>query len=287
LHLLLTNSRELSLYLARNLSYESVCRSGAPQNNETTGTTVNMIRSLATIGRYFFAITMIVFGLQQCAFAVLRSGQIFGPPWIVRNPFLVGVIGIVLVFGGLSIVIQFRARLGAQLLASGLLVYVIAIYLPRMVGSPRNPGFWTSAAELLCLAGAAFVAAGMASQTQVSEQSRSLINTGRFLYALPLVVFAAQHFMYAQFVATLVPAWIPARLFWACFVGAAFIAASLSIIFKIKNSLAAALLGLMFFLWVVIVHAPRIAMASHNANEWTSGLVALAMSGGALMITRG
>jgi uncharacterized membrane protein YphA (DoxX/SURF4 family) len=119
-----------------------------------------MIRSLATIGRYFFAITMIVFGLQQCAFAVLRSGQIFGPPWIVRNPFLVLVIGIVLVFGGLSIVVQFRARLGAQLLASMMLVYVIAIYLPRMVGNPRNPGFWTSAAELLCLAGAAFVAAG-------------------------------------------------------------------------------------------------------------------------------
>jgi uncharacterized membrane protein YphA (DoxX/SURF4 family) len=248
-----------------------------------------MIRSLATIGRCFFAITMIVFGLQQCAFAVLRTGQIFGPPWIVRNPLLVGVIGTVLVLAGLSIAIQYKARLGAQFLASVMLVYVIAIYLPRIVGSPRNPGFWTSAAELLCLAGAAFVAAGMASQgpeAKTSEQSRALINTGRFLYALPLVVFAAQHFMYAQFVATLVPAWIPARLFWACFVGAAFIAASLSIIFKIKNSLAAVLLGLMFFLWVVIVHAPRIALASHSANEWTSGLVALAMSGGALMMTR-
>ncbi|HEY3768527.1 MAG TPA: hypothetical protein VGN44_07635 [Candidatus Angelobacter sp.] len=245
-----------------------------------------MIRSLATIGRCFFAITMIVFGLQQCAFAVLRSGQIFGPPWIVRNPFLIGVIGIVLVLAGLSIAIQYKARLGAQFLASVLLVYVIAIYLPRIIGSPRNPGFWTSAAELLCLAGAAFVAAGASqgTQAQASEQSRALINTGRFLYALPLVVFAAQHFMYAQFVAMLVPAWIPARLFWACFVGAAFIAASLSIIFKIKSSLAAALLGLMFFLWVVIVHAPRIALASHSANEWTSGLVALAMSGGAFMM---
>jgi hypothetical protein len=27
-------------------------------------------------------------------------------------------------------------------------------------------------------------------------------------------------------------------------------------------------------------------LAFHNANEWTSGLVALAMSGGALMITK-
>ncbi|HLK53171.1 MAG TPA: hypothetical protein VKU42_06930, partial [Candidatus Angelobacter sp.] len=224
----------------------------------------------------------------QCAFAILRTGQIFGPPWIVRNPFLVGVIGAVLVLTGLGVVFQYKARLSAQIMAIVILIYVAAIYLPRMAGSPRNPGFWTSAAELVCLAGAAFVAAGIApaqdKQLQISDQSRSLINTGRVLYALPLIVFAVQHFMYAQFVATLVPAWIPARLFWACFVGAAFIAASLSIIFKIKSSLAASLLGLMFFLWVVIVHAPRIALASHNANEWTSGLIALAMSGGAWLM---
>lgn len=67
--------------------------------------------------------------------------------------------------------------------------------------------------------------------------------------------------------------------------GAAFFAASISLMAKIKAFLAAALLGLMFFLWVVIVHAPRIALALHNANEWTSGLVALAMSGGALLLT--
>lgn len=69
------------------------------------------------------------------------------------------------------------------------------------------------------------------------------------------------------------------------FVGAAFFASSISLLAKIKAFLAAALLGLMFFLWVVIVHAPRIALAPHNANEWTSGLVALAMSGGVLLLT--
>lgn len=105
------------------------------------------------------------------------------------------------------------------------------------------------------------------------------------MYALPLIVFGIQHFMYARFVATLVPAWIPARLFWNYFVGAAFFTASISLMVKIKAFLAAALLGLMFFLWVVIVHAPRIALAPHNVNEWTSGLVTLAMSGGALLLT--
>ena len=35
--------------------------------------------------------------------------------------------------------------------------------------------------------------------------------------------------------------------------------------------------------FVLIVHAPRIVGALHNANEWTSGFVALAMSGGGLV----
>jgi hypothetical protein len=32
----------------------------------------------------------------------------------------------------------------------------------------------------------------------------------------------------------------------------------------------------MLFMWVIIVHAPRIVPAMHNPDEWTSGLVALA-----------
>jgi hypothetical protein len=28
----------------------------------------------------------------------------------------------------------------------------------------------------------------------------------------------------------------------------------------------------MFFLWVVLVHAPRVAAAPHNGNEWNSVL---------------
>jgi uncharacterized membrane protein len=239
--------------------------------------------SLTALGRYFLAFTVVVFGIQHCAYALLRTGDIFGPPWIVRNPITVGALGLVLAVTGLGIAFQYQPRISAQILAGVLLVYVAAIYLPRIVGSPRNPGFWTSTAELISLAGAAFVASGIGSP---SRPANSSVNLGRVLYALPLIVFALQHFMYARFVATLVPAWIPARLFWACFVGAAFIAAAASIILKIKDSLAASLLGLMFFLWVVIVHAPRIALAPHNANEWTSGLIALAMSGGAWLMVR-
>jgi len=92
-------------------------------------------------------------------------------------------------------------------------------------------------------------------------------------------VFAVQHFIYAGFVATLVPAWIPERLFWAYFTGVAFVAAALSFAAGKMLRLAGILLGSMFLIWVVILHAPRVAGAMRNGDEVTSLFVCLAMSG--------
>ena len=43
----------------------------------------------------------------------------------------------------------------------------------------------------------------------------------------------------------------------------------------------------MFFLWVFVVHLPRVAASPHDGKEWTSALVALAMCGGAWLMSSG
>ena len=115
------------------------------------------------------------------------------------------------------------------------------------------------------------------------EKSQPL---GRIFIAVSLVVFGVQHFMYAGFVAGLVPAWMPGRLFWAYFVGVAFFAAVAGILYQRLARPAATLLGVMFFLFVVLLHIPRIAAHPSDGNEWTSGFVALAMCGGAWVLAR-
>src|SRR5712692_7249311 len=107
---------------------------------------------------------------------------------------------------------------------------------------------------------------------------------GRIFVAISLVVFGVQHFIYGGFVATLVPAFMPGRLFWAYFVGVAFFAAAACILYKLMARPAATMLGVMFFLFLVLLHIPRIIGNSSNGNEWTSGFVALAMCGGAWVI---
>jgi uncharacterized membrane protein YphA (DoxX/SURF4 family) len=113
------------------------------------------------------------------------------------------------------------------------------------------------------------------------EKSQTL---GRVFVAISLIVFGIQHFMYGGFVAGLVPAFMPGRLFWAYFVGVAFFAAAAGILYKLLARPAATMLGMMFFLFVVLLHIPRIIGNSNNGNEWTSGFVALAMCGGAWIL---
>ena len=106
-----------------------------------------------------------------------------------------------------------------------------------------------------------------------------LIWPGLFLIAVSMAIFGVDHVIVDRYVATLIPSWIPWHLFWVYFTALGFIAAGVSVVSRKYLRLSGVMLGLMFFLWVVLVHAPRIARSPHNGNEWNSGFVCLAMSG--------
>ena len=227
---------------------------------------------LARLGRLLFAIAMAAFGFQYLGHALLAT-PVPGPPWSPGRPLWAYAAAMVLIIVAAAyIAIAKKMRLAAALLAIVLLLRALVVFAPRLVAHIHDPGPWTSGFEILAMCGAALVLAG------------TLVWLGRILFAVPLLVFGAQHFLYARFVATLVPAWIPWHLFWAIFVGVAFVAAGLSILARQRAGLAATLLGLMFFLWVFVVHLPRVVAASQNGNEWTSMFVALAMCGGAWVV---
>jgi uncharacterized membrane protein YphA (DoxX/SURF4 family) len=222
-------------------------------------------------GHIFFAIAFMFFGLQHFLYVVAAHGPVAGPPWILGRPLWAAVMGAFLLLVGALLATKRMTQFAASLLAAVFFLYVIFLYVPGLIRNLHDAGRWTSAAELTCLCGAALVLAGLGS-------------VGRVFYGVPLIVFGIQHFLYAQFISTLIPVWIPRHLFWAYFVGTAFIAAAVSIATKGQAPLAAILLGAMFFSWVIIVHAPRVAVHLRNGNEWTSAFIALAMCGGAWIV---
>jgi uncharacterized membrane protein len=195
---------------------------------------------------------------------------------------LLACVGFIL--AGVSIVTSKVARLVSVLLGAVMLLYGLLRHVPELMKHLHDPSHWTVVFEIVAMGGGAWVLARSFPADGKKYQPSDitvwkLANAGRFLIAISLLVFAVQHFMYAGFVATLVPSWIPAHLFWAYFTGGAFIASALAIAANKVMRLTGMLLGSMFLLWVVVLHAPRVAAALHNGNEVTSLFVALAMSG--------
>ncbi len=108
-----------------------------------------------------------------------------------------------------------------------------------------------------------------------------LMPFGRLFFAIPLAVFAAEHFTIGKFMAPMVPSWIPFHVFWIYLVGIALVGAALSIIFKKYSKLAATLLGIMILLFVVLLHIPRVLANPRDRISWAVALRDLAFSGGA------
>jgi uncharacterized membrane protein len=96
-----------------------------------------------------------------------------------------------------------------------------------------------------------------------------IVSIGPMLLAIAMAIFGADHFIAAAFVAKGVPSWIPGHLFWAYFVGAALIAAALSLATKIQPHLSAALLGMMIFIFVLTIHLPSCFATPYDKTRLT------------------
>ena len=107
-----------------------------------------------------------------------------------------------------------------------------------------------------------------------------IVALSNLCFAIPLAVFGAQHLSGARFVMLAVPSYMPWRLFWAYFVGFALLAASLSIATKIQVRWSGLLFGIMMFLFVAMVHIPRVLANPRDRIAWAIVFREMSFAGG-------
>ena len=143
-----------------------------------------------------------------------------------------------------------------------------------------GPAFWMSAAGLALLVIGLLAAKNDIARARGLDRIVALTN---LCFATPLAMFGAEHFALGGNMIGLVPTYMPARLFWIYFVGAALIVTALSIATKTQVRWSGLLFAIMMFLFVAMIHLPG-AIKSGDRIVWTVVIREMSFGGGGLVL---
>ncbi len=195
------------------------------------------------------------------------------PSTIARfNGILLGALSVAL------LVKRFKMT-SAAILAAYCSAWLIAAHIPQIVLGSFEITRLVSLMEV-----ASIVAALLILAFGGYDRSASLTRFGSIVFGCMLLLFAAVHFQYHDFIASMIPAWIPFAMVWPWLTASANLAAGLSFLTGVRTSICGALLGTMYISWVPIVHLPRIIAAPTNVEEWTACALAMTLAGAAWLV---
>jgi len=103
----------------------------------------------------------------------------------------------------------------------------------------------------------------------------------RILFAIPILFFGINHFMNADMMSSMIPAWMPAKLFLNYVAGGGLVLAAVAIITQISARLACLLLAVELLIFVLTMHIPT--MMDGDPMGMISALKDTALIGGCLV----
>ena len=251
------------------------------------------MRNLSHIGRVFYGIAIAVLGILTIYYSdfpyMMLPPNHYSIPGHVMATY---VLGAILSLAGICIVFEKKIRPVSLTLGIILLLIFCFYFIPyQFISNPNYMHFgeWENAAKELALAAGALVIADCFPGKNIKSFGsflEKLISLGAIFYAITILSFGIDHFLFAHEASDYVPAWIPYHLFWMYVTGTALLGSSIAIMLKIKIHLFATLLGAMTFTWFVILHVPRVISSPRAdlSSEIASAFLALAYSGTAFVI---
>jgi uncharacterized membrane protein len=246
------------------------------------------LNRLIPAGRLLFAAGLIALAVEHFLFRTFVVGR--APPWPASWPggavwaYLSGLVMLATVIG---IVTGKRARTFCLTAAALVFLWALLRHIPVIAGASLLGGGWTPAGKSLVFTGG-FLAIAATFPAEPNRPgfvntTRGFILAGRLSLGYFLLTSGIQHFMFLEFVASLMPPWFPGNpVFWAQFAGVCLIAGGLGMWIPRTAGLAALLAGCMVFSWVFLVHIPRLGVGGRS--DEIAVFEALAFSGIAFVI---
>lgn len=243
------------------------------------------------LGRAILAVASVALAVWSFAFGHFAVQSL--PDWMPwREPWVYGS-ALVLLVAGIGLCFS-RTALPSVLAFGACQAVGAAICVPGIASQPRSIGAWYPLCEALTsLVGAWVLYALLRRQSQESAAGMATEHAMRLalvLFGLTCVFYGWSHFLYADYTASMVPAWLPGHLPVAYFTGAAHIAAGVAIVFGILPGLAATLEATMMSLFGLLVWVPsfftvpRPTWARQPPNQWSELVVNVALAAAAWIV---
>jgi uncharacterized membrane protein len=238
-------------------------------------------------GLILFAVAIVALGAQNIISAKDVT-QLMGPgynvipvlPYLPSIPWLAYALGAAWVVLGAGLLFKRTLPPAALALGTILILCAIIVAAPKNAANFGDVGLRTSVFEPLAMASLAWLLPG------AGAIPRFFALASRWIFAVSLIIFGVDHFLVLQFIAGFVPSWIPWHTFWSVFFGVAFIAAGIGIALNFLSRWSYAGIALMFGIWVLTLHLPRVLHALHDPDEWSSFFIALSLWGGSWSVAR-
>lgn len=238
-----------------------------------------------SLGRIILGTALLGFGIENLLFGhyvVARAA-----PW-PADPALrfavASVTAAVFLVCGAALVAGRFVRAAGLAAAALILGWSLALHYPVAIAGPAWSGDWTNALKAATLAAGA-LAAAVADGRPIGAGLASLRAAAPYVSGAFFLLCGIQHFLFAGFVATLVPRFIPGARFWTYVAGVALIAAGIGLWTPPLRRLTALYAAAMVFSWVFLVHVPLIFTV--GPVEWMGVFEALGISGVCLALAAG
>jgi len=234
------------------------------------------VPDLTLRGRLLFVLGLVGLAALNLVHADLAPGLQPPLPFVGGGPVVAYVSGALLLFAALSLLGHDKlVRQGGLAVAFFWVAWILLGHLAQLTDTPADVVAWVSLSEAASLAAAAWLMSASASGG-TGDRTRWAV---RLIVGVMLVGFGVVHLTHREAIAGMIPEWMPARDLWPWVTGAANLAAGLAFLSGVMGSLAAVLVGAMFFSWIFLAHIPRLIADVGSRAEWTGLMLNLALIG--------
>lgn len=221
-----------------------------------------------------FAIGLIGFGI--IGLATHDFGMVWQPvaDWFPARTLIAYVTAALEIAVGVALLLRAASAMAARVMLPGLALWML-LKAPALFVAPGIEGVWLGFGELAML-----FAGGLALFARTAEIPESSplaflsgdrgVRIARIFFGLWVVPVGLSHFFYTQATINLIPAWIPARTFFAYLTGAGHIASGLASLTGVLRRVALWMETAMLGVFAVVVWAPRVVAAPTTRLPWTA-----------------